>query len=706
MTKFFAILTLLAAVSNFASADIFLRNRTLTNQEIAEQSNSTLTKDQGSTPSGNEHFALWHFSTPLTESLKQTLADQGVRILRYVPNNAYWVATPSAFTSQDLSLISADITEVAIDSPDRLAPGVGANKSAKKQRVWVTTFTAEAGFELSKQVESYRDTQLISYSDRDLMIETSTEQLGRLAQQASIEWIEEIPVFLPLDYIINPADLPTQPNANGKDDTTTPPALTGFESGNRIIGLEAAWKRGYTGKGETAGIADTGVDKGSITDIHEDLKGTVKGGYAVGMWGKSWEDSQGHGTHVAGSIVGNGTQSQGMIKGGAYEANFIAEGMWSPVLNNLAPPSDFEKVFGPAIKDGVRVHSNSWGAAQGFGEYEASAQRLDEYLWNHPNVLLLFAAGNSGQDLDKDGRIDENSIGPPSTAKNVLTVGASENLLSEGGIQKKLVELKPGPQLWSAEPIASDRLSDNINGIAAFSSRGPTKDGRIKPEIVAPGTNIVSLRSRHPKATLLWGAYNDHYAYAGGTSMATPITAGAATVIRQYLRAEQKQADPSGALLKAYMIHTATDLYPGQYGTGPKQELQKVRPNVHEGWGRVNADYATSIGHVVLADEKDGLTDGTSKEYSLELSRSGAIRVTLSYFDYPATPSAAKALVNDLDVTLTAPNGKVWTLNDHLNPTEMIEASSLSAGVYKVKVTATKVAMGSKQPFGLVISGE
>src|SRR5262249_10882903 len=161
------------------------------------------------------------------------------------------------------------------------------------------------------------------------------------------------------------------------------------------------------------------------------------------------------------------------------------------------------------------------------------------------------------------------------------------------GIQNKLGDLRDGSKKWGVEPLKSDTISNNPNGLACFSSRGPTKDGRIKPEIVAPGTNIVSTRSRQPKASPLWGEYDANYVYAGGTSMATPLTAGAAAVVRQYLTQTRGISAPTGAMIKATLMHTATDLFPGQYGMGAGQELPTQRPNIHEGYGRVNVDFAT-----------------------------------------------------------------------------------------------------------------
>ena len=127
-------------------------------------------------------------------------------------------------------------------------------------------------------------------------------------------------------------------------------------------------------------------------------------------------------------------------------------------------------------------------------------------------------------------------------------------------------------------------LSNGIQGMAAFSSRGPCNDGRIKPDLVAPGTDIISTRSRMATGTG-WGTLsNTNYIYMGGTSMATPLTAGAAALTRQWLMSTGGVANPSAALIKALMINGARDMTPGQYGTGAQQEI-RGRPDNAQGWG-------------------------------------------------------------------------------------------------------------------------
>jgi hypothetical protein len=317
----------------------------------------------------------------------------------------------------------------------------------------------------------------------------------------------------------------------------------------------------------------------------------------------------------------------------------------------------------------------------------------------------MFAAGNSGADLKAKGKIDPNSIGSPGTAKNCVTVGASKNLVSNGGIQKKVSELRNAKIEWPAEPIASSHLSETPNGMAMFSSRGPTQDNRIKPDVVAPGTNILSTRSHVVGSDLLWGAYNDDYLWSGGTSMATPLAAGFAAVAREILVKKHHLNTPSAALLKAVLMHTAFDMYPGQFGQGtPTQELDH-RPNIDEGYGRLDMDkiLGMDVG-THLFDQADGVAQGETFERTIDLQNGQSLSANLVYTDAPGTPAAGQALVNNLDLIVVTPDGKELGSRDTINNAEVLELHALPAGTYKVQVRGVKVPMGKngKQPFALV----
>lgn len=638
------------------------------------------------------------FFSSVTEADKAEAKALGIRIFRYVPDDALIVrANHGQIARWSASgKIRATMPFQGSLKIDPNLPASSIFSMGRTQKLLISAFTKEDAQEIWADLQN-RDSEirLIELNGRNLAVEMDTIFISHLINRSGVEYIQALEQVVPM-YI----------NLLGDEERTPPPPnphpLSGYESGTKVMGFASIWAQGYTGQGQMVGVADTGLDIGNTAGIHGDFVDAVQAGYVYGIGAKTWDDPMGHGTHVAGSVLGRGKGLDGSLKGGAHSAMIVPQGMWSPIIDNLTVPAKLGAMFEAAYKEGARIHTNSWGAARNFGAYDSMAQQVDEFMWAHPDMLVLFAAGNSGEDMNKDGRIDENSIGSPATAKNTLSVGASENLNSVGGIQRMAKELNGGATKWGVEPIASSKLSDNANGVAIFSSRGPTTDGRTKPEIVAPGTNILSARSHVPTADPMWGAYDADYTYAGGTSMATPLTAGAAAVTRQVLMEKFKIAAPSAALIKAVLMHTAFDMFPGQYGTQvATQELQR-RPNSDEGYGRVDMDALSKMTTATVAMDSS-VAQGEAVDKSVTV-KNGTLLVNLVYTDAPGTPSAGAALVNDLDLMVTGPDGKTYGKADSINNHEIVELSGLAAGTYKISVKGTKIPMGNqgKQPFALV----
>ena len=669
-----------------------------------------------SAPQEGEHVYAVQFQNHVTREDRQNLTTLGAQILRYLPDDAL-VVRASAKTARTIEGSSSAIRAVSVfDDQWKISPSLGpANVFSAQTRstVHVRLFPLKSEKDEQRaqnKLRSLSGVEVMQAQGRSLIINANRAQIAQIAHDDNVEWIQPNPKFETMHFRTTDdpeigADAEPQPEPNG--DYTD---LTGYESGTKVMNFDGAWAKGFTGKNQIVAMADTGLDSGDINAIHPDFTGKVQTGLIFGFFSKSWGDPMGHGTHVAGSVLGSGTQSKGALKGGAHDAMLVAESMWSPMLGGLAVPPKLSDLYDKAYAAGARVHTNSWGKAADFGGYDSFAQQTDEFMSSHPDMLIVFAAGNSGVDDNKDGRIDDNSIGSPGTAKNVLTVGASKNLVAKGGIQKMMKELRDGAIHWGAEPIASSHLSENAGGLAAFSSRGPTQDGRIKPEIVAPGTNILSTRSHDPAADPLWGPYNKDYTWSGGTSMATPLTSGAVTVIRQFLVEKRGFTTPSAALMKATIIHSATDLFPGEFGEIGKdkgQEILNHRPNTDEGFGLVNVARATSLDTAVMVDERAGVGAGETLSYPVNVSGKAHLTATLVWTDAAAADGAAKSLVNDLDLVLVnTANGNQTALNDHVNNTEMIEAD-VAPGSYEVRVKGANVPQGpasGKQPFAVVVS--
>ncbi|MDH7571454.1 MAG: S8 family serine peptidase, partial [Armatimonadota bacterium] len=387
--------------------------------------------------------------------------------------------------------------------------------------------------------------------------------------------------------------------------------------------------------------------------------------YAVyGLPPGDWDDPNGHGTHTAGSVLGSGAASPvpGQFRGSAYGAYLVHQSLQDAFGSLGGIPSDIGDLFEQTRALDAYVHSDSWGSDVS-GDYTTDSENLDAYVWNHPEFLPVFAAGNAGRDNSPaNGVIDAGSMGSPASAKNCLTVGASESVRSGVGYN-----IPWGTGSWAPrypnEPIKSDHVSNNYNGMAAFSSRGPCADGRVKPDVVAPGTNIVSALSKAPGAGTGWGPHSDpDYCYNGGTSMACPLAAGAAVLVREYF-VERRSHVPSAALMKATLIHGATDMAPGQYGTGSTQELQPV-PDFSQGWGRVNL-YRSLFpvvhglnGNYLDATAANGLAlnntaGGQSRVARVQVGGTSApLKATLVWTDPPANAAGAGGLINDLDLRI------------------------------------------------------
>ncbi|MBR6022180.1 MAG: S8 family serine peptidase, partial [Kiritimatiellae bacterium] len=520
-------------------------------------------------------------------------------------------------------------------------------------------------------------------------------QIDEVASWPDVEWIE--PQLRPRLFN-DKAALPNMMNVA--------PAWEAISAG----GL------GLTGTTQIVAVADTGCDMGSTNDIHPVFAGRVQAGYG---WSNgnyktsfSWMDTNGHGTHVCGSVLGSGAASTNLYRGMAWEARLVVQGCGA-TLGGI-PDDPFELLKQAHQVAGAYIHSDSWGDEEASrAAYTSLSAGSDGYMWTNQNFIMVIAAGNDGIDADGDGVVDAGSVSAPGTAKNCICVGASENYRSFTATWGGAASNR-----YPAAPIQSDPISQTATpqGIAAFSSRGPTLDGRFKPDIVAPGTHVISVRSR-ATTNEGWGvAANTNYIYEGGTSMATPLTAGALALVRQWLVDRQGIAKPPAALMKALLINGARDMTPGQYGTGSYKEIT-ARPDRSQGFGHVNLYNSLEPGDgrfLVFATDRIAATGAAfTTNFTVGQANAGPYVLTLAWQDYPGDVGAEKVLVNDLDLTVTSPSGTVFypnnlATNDRLNNVEFIEFSAPEKGPYTVTVSGYNVPetrpYGS-QPFALVMRG-
>ena len=619
---------------------------------------------------------------------KALIEQAGAVIVSYVPENGYLVRAEGGVPAALKAL-----KEVAWVGPyaaaHRIDPAVPSDGRAVA--ITVLTFAGTDGKDILRAAGG-KGVRVLRSSGGErgstLVAETTGAMAHRMARLPGVRWIEP---------------------------RVTPKLSNDVARG--LIGVSAVWQNpGVFGSGQTVAVADTGLDVGADSpSLSPDFQGRVAAAFGLGRPGLT-NDPHGHGTHVAGSVLGSGVRSganpaaqsySGSFAGIAPEANLVFQSILDSNGGLGGLPADLNDLLAQAYAAGARIHTNSWGADTS-GSYPANSAEADEFIWNNPDMTVLFSAGNEALDANADGVIDQDSLNSPASAKNVIAVGASESLRSSGGYQ---IPWATGSWAsdYPAEPISSDFVSDDPGGMAAFSSRGPCDDGRIKPDIAAPGTNIISCRSHVLDAGTLWGIYSNDYTYSGGTSMATPLAAGAAALVRQYHQ-QISGGSPSAALVKATMMVTAHDMVPGQYGTGAYQEMT-ARPNNVEGWGLLNVEAALSQApqkscHFV--DEKIGVSTGQQKAYSITVTNTSVpVRVLLVWSDFPGDPAAAKALVNDLDLTVQGPDSSIRNGNGTLDRTNNVEGVDIAnplPGSYTIKVSAFKIPQGP-QPFAIAVEG-
>jgi hypothetical protein len=344
---------------------------------------------------------------------------------------------------------------------------------------------------------------------------------------------------------------------------------------------------------------------------------------------------------------------------------------------------------------------------ESLGAYGIYASQRDAFVRRYPDMIIVEAAGNEGTDADGDGRVDPGNLLGGATAKNVVSVGGCE---SRGGGTKapaygEMEEMFHGD--FHTSPLAEDACVGDGGGMAAFSSRGPTRDGRIKPDLVAPSTWVLTLASGgEENLACLLPSSRQGLVRAFGTSFAAAEVARRVVETAGMVERETGK-HPSAALCKALLVNGAEDLHPGQYGE-EEAEIPPA-PNPVEGWGRMDFAAVCKAGsRLKMVDEREGLYGGEAWSCRVSVEPGKELRVTLAWTDFPSLPEARLHLVNDLDLTVRGPGGETWYPNgrntrDPLNNVERtVIPASAEGGEYLVEVNAWNVPF-APQPFALVV---
>jgi serine protease AprX len=685
---------------------------------------------------GQRGYFLVQFEGPVLESWKADVSSRGAELLDYVPDFAFKVRMTPAQAKEIEGLSS--VVWVGL-----FHPGYKLDPALTRDDTRPYTVRVERGASVAAAAAAISATgaQVLQREGLFMTVAASSAQLDAIAHVLDVASIENLL-------------LRRKNNEYG---------------GGAIIGAGTAHASGFDGSTQTLAIADTGLGNGTASDAFAHIAPSRIGaifnwpGAAGGCFTSVVNDGaidvdSGHGTHTASSAVGAGGplgQGRGTAPAAAllFQAveNYATTSSFCKMFYGAPDgyyltglPTDLRQLFQQAYDGGARIHSNSWGS-EAAGAYTSDSVNADDFIWNHRDLTITFSAGNAGIDANSDGIIDADSIGSPATAKNVISVGASENdrggnydcdttlgytnCGAQGGQNVIFTYGGAWPIDYPANPIRDDASAGIAEQMAAFSSRGPTDDGRIKPDVVAPGTWILSGYSDkfqqqydsapNPQNNTYqydgWGYPLDAtYKYMGGTSMSNPLVAGGAAVVRDFYQ-KQSGHSASAALVKATLVNSAVDLL-DENNDGVNDNANPV-PNRHEGWGRVNLAAATD-GSSQFADGSTSLATGATASYTYSIGTSGSpLRVTVAWSDYPSITSAAKNLVNDLDLVVTAPDGTTYLGNvfaggwsqsagtaDRTNNLENVYIADALAGTWTVAVWGYNVPSGP-QPFALVVDG-
>jgi serine protease AprX len=490
----------------------------------------------------------------------------------------------------------------------------------------------------------------------------------------------------------------------------------------------------YTGRGETVGILDSGID-----DAHPDFGGAAgtpgsRIGELVSYRNCLSFDMVGHGTHVAGIIAGTGAASGGKVRGMAPEASLIVVGMVND-SGALELPVDLGDLLKEATARGAKIINCSW--ARRFGTaYDTGSASVDQFVYRNSEILLVLAAGNQGTAIHGDPAFW--CVGAPATAKNVLTVGACGS--DRPGFAKTWADYDP--TRFGGE-TGKRKLAPDTNNSAAMSSTGPTDYDGVKPDLLAPGTYILAPRASQLLGSLGWEECKDFggkYVFMHGTSMAAPAVAGTAAVLRQYLREKLNHASPSAALLRAILINATHPLEELQRADAPKVGY----PDFDHGFGLL--DIATILPVASASQNRTLVFDDVPNDGADALESNlapDAARVSFRHYKITIPPGATEPLritlawtdppgngvQNDLQLAVRAP-GNAWhygnerhrfangmvlppaapaqpELNvvDRHNTAEHVRIEHPDVGDYTIRVWARNTII-PPQGYALAVSGE
>ncbi|MEZ5464953.1 MAG: S8 family serine peptidase [Lysobacteraceae bacterium] len=655
---------------------------------------------------------LVQFVGPLTDAWLDAVRETGARTIQYINHNAYQVLvepeaeqalrslpvskpmlryvgemTPAQKLSSSLNAMLDDTSDEAksfhatVVIADHAAMGLTQNAIealVSPRKDWYDLrgmhgLTFDASADAIRQIAAMGDVLVVEPAgERKRMDEVQAQIMAGHLNTGNT--LPDAPGYLAwltgLGFSTDPADYPIVSIVDdGIGDGTTAAGAGDFrltENGD-----------GSTSRLVFSTSCDGGAAGAAGTDGHGHLNATIAGGFDQSS-GAPFQDPNGY-------LRGQGINPFTRL------ANVEIFGSGGPA--NCG--SDDYGVAEAQGTQGIKISSNSWGYGSIFGPttdyiaasraYDIGVRDADSGTAGNQALTFIFAAGNDGPGA--------NTVAAPGNAKNVITVGASENV-------------RPSDEdgAWTDGCGIGGTGANSAMDVIDFSSRGPSVGGRTKPELIAPGTHVQGSASTAPGYT--GDSVCDQYRPSGqtslasssGTSHSTPAVAGAASLVYRWLQTEYGLSDPSPALIKSYFVAHPTYMS----GVGANDNL----PSNSQGYGIPDLSAAFDDSTDRIIEDQTTTFTGPGQTHFVAASVADTakpVRLVLSWTDAPGAASSTSPQVNNLDLSVTVDGtpylGNVFTgafsstggAADSANNYEAVFLPAGTNGVIEITVTATGI---------------
>jgi hypothetical protein len=574
-------------------------------------------------PQGDGYYIV-QLGTVATDEILESLKTAGVEILQYVPHQAFFVygsgeAFARAATHARVRWVGEFRPEYKISSilREQIANATGKRRD----------HDSISPIELSSKRSAIFDVAVFKHADVKV-ISSEMARLGTVQSEIDLpgNFFNVVRIELPLDAVDVVSAIPDVIRIDAwsrpsKEDERSAQIVAGNYTSQTSIappGYDPLTQFGVNGQNVTVAVVDDGVgipgDGGFYITAGNAKDGPLRGATTGAL---------GHG-HLQASIIAGTTPSSVLDLLGYNYGLGVAPS--SNVVNipflklgyagtEADTANDAVATAGPNGVASV-ISNNSWGNGLNGNAYDSYTAQFDGFTRDassSPSIdplLFVFSAGNSSF----------SGLTRPHVAKNIIATGATENIRTE-----------------------LDPSADNLDDLYGGSARGPAADGRVKPDILAPGKVVTGGRSG---TNPLNGDIDAAHRWSVGTSHAAPHVAGAAALFTQFWKNGHSGTNPSPALVKAALINAAKD--------ANGLDSSNAIPNGDEGWGRVFVKGMLNTGGSITYVNQENTLFGTgsSRAYTGTVAdNTKPIRVTLVWTDPPAVGDPA--LVNNLDLEVT-----------------------------------------------------